>query len=104
MPSITHILVVKLLSGGKSIREINQETGWGIRRLEEIRRKIRNNPNLQKEILATGVTCPQNDCSAWSARDLKRVTAPDRPSDEVLAEELGRSIRAIRAMRHRLRT
>ena len=103
MPSSTYVLAVKLISEGKSVREVAQETGWGIKRLEGVQRKLRD-ANFQKEVLSTGATSPQNDRNIWSAWDLKRATASDRPSDRVLAEELGRSIRAIRGMRHRLRT
>lgn len=48
------------------------------------------------------VTKPRNDGSEWPSGDLSKITAEDRPSDEVLANQLGRTVGAIRGMRHRL--
>lgn len=48
------------------------------------------------------VTRPRNDGSEWPSGDLSKIMAADRPSDEVLADQLGRTVGAIRGMRHRL--
>ncbi len=45
---------------------------------------------------------PRNNGSEWPSGDLTKITASDRPSDEVLARDLGRTVGAIRGMRHRL--
>ena len=44
-------------------------------------------------------TTPSNDREEWTTKDIRRITSSRRPSDEELAEELGRSVGAIRAMR-----
>ncbi len=41
-----------------------------------------------------------NHREVWTTRDIKRIHAKSRPSDEALAEELGRTVEAIRAMRN----
>lgn len=42
---------------------------------------------------------PRNQNEEWSIRDINAVTDPNRPSDESLSEQLGRSVGAIRSMR-----
>jgi len=41
----------------------------------------------------------KNQGQEWTIRELQRITAIDRPTDGVLAKELGRSVSAIRSMR-----
>lgn len=42
---------------------------------------------------------PNNHGQEWTTRDIRRINAARRPSDEELATELGRTVGAIRAMR-----
>jgi ParB family chromosome partitioning protein len=42
---------------------------------------------------------PRNHGDEWSLADVQRITAVGRPSDQVLAKQLGRTVSAIRAMR-----
>ena len=42
---------------------------------------------------------PKNHRDQWTTGDLKRIVATDRPSDEELSVQLGRSVDAIRTMR-----
>lgn len=42
---------------------------------------------------------PRNHRQEWTMRDIRRIHARNRPSDEELASELNRSVVAIRAMR-----
>lgn len=42
---------------------------------------------------------PNNHGQEWTPRDLNRISSPSRPSDDVLAKELGRTPGAIAAMR-----
>jgi ParB family transcriptional regulator, chromosome partitioning protein len=44
-------------------------------------------------------TEPNNHGEEWTSRDIRRINAVRRPSDEELAVELGRTVGAIRAMR-----
>lgn len=48
------------------------------------------------------VGAPRNANEVWPAGDVKKILAADRPSDEELARELGRTVTAIRAMRSRM--
>ncbi len=45
---------------------------------------------------------PNNHGQEWTTRDINRITAKDRPSDEVLAKELGRTAGAIAVMRSKM--
>lgn len=45
---------------------------------------------------------PDNHGEEWSLRHVEKITADDRPSDEVLSVELGRTVGAIRAMRFKM--
>jgi len=47
---------------------------------------------------------PDNHGDEWSLRHIDKITASDRPSDEVLAVELGRTVGAIRAMRSKMQS
>jgi ParB family chromosome partitioning protein len=40
-----------------------------------------------------------NEGQEWTVTDMRRITSTDRPSDSILATELGRTVPAIRAMR-----
>lgn len=42
---------------------------------------------------------PRNHNEEWTVRDIGRITDSNRPSDEVLSKELGRTVSAIRGMR-----
>tara|TARA_B100000745_G_scaffold298646_1_gene247750 strand:+ start:13935 stop:14975 length:1041 start_codon:yes stop_codon:yes gene_type:complete len=42
---------------------------------------------------------PRNHNAEWSSRDIEAITNSDRPSDESLSKQLGRSVAAIRSMR-----
>lgn len=41
----------------------------------------------------------QNHRQEWTVAEIKRITSPNRPSDERLSQELGRTVAAIRIMR-----
>ncbi|MDB5265357.1 MAG: parB-like partition protein [Parcubacteria group bacterium] len=45
---------------------------------------------------------PRNHGGEWPAGDLTKITADDRPSDEELSKQLGRTVGSIRGMRSRL--
>jgi ParB/RepB/Spo0J family partition protein len=45
---------------------------------------------------------PNNHGQEWTTRDIARITANDRPSDKVLARELGRTTGAIAVMRSKM--
>ncbi|MBI4098747.1 MAG: ParB/RepB/Spo0J family partition protein [Candidatus Magasanikbacteria bacterium] len=49
--------------------------------------------------LTPGYSEPGNNRTEWTTKDIQRINAPGRPSDQVLAVELGRSVAAIRVMR-----
>lgn len=53
---------------------------------------------------SVGNTRPQaaNHRQEWTTRDIARITASDRPSDEVLAQQLGRTPSAIAVMRSKI--
>ena len=45
---------------------------------------------------------PNNHGQEWTTRDLNRITAKDRPSDDILSGELGRTRAAIAGMRSKI--
>lgn len=47
----------------------------------------------------SGSEAPSNHGQEWTTKDIRRINAPRRPSDEELAVELGRSVSAILGMR-----
>lgn len=56
-------------------------------------------PIRSAPLLSNLVDNPDNHGEEWSLRHIDMITASDRPSDEVLATKLGRTVGAIRVMR-----
>ena len=50
-----------------------------------------------------GAAHQQNARTDWTIVQCDRITDPNRPCDRVLAQELGRTVRAIQIQRSRLR-
>ncbi|MEO6536195.1 MAG: ParB/RepB/Spo0J family partition protein [Candidatus Paceibacterota bacterium] len=61
------------------------------------RTPVRSIPNLSNI-----VDDPDNHGDQWSLRHIEMITANDRPSDDMLATKLGRSVAAIRGMRSKM--
>jgi ParB family chromosome partitioning protein len=57
------------------------------------------NSVLSRSVSAVYRPAPNNQGSEWTTGDLQAIVDPKRPSDEVLARQLGRSVAAIRSMR-----
>lgn len=93
------------------VRKMNSEERAAIARaLNELEMQVRLARNLftsgkrpeatPKPTLAYSGRAPgRNARDVWPSSDIAKILAPDRPSDEALARELGRTIGAIRAMR-----
>jgi ParB/RepB/Spo0J family partition protein len=100
------VWVRKLAEDAASIkRSKRHHVTAGLADLKEAIRLVENALNasafLQREepeAPTDGVNA-RNHGDEWSLKDVQRITAVGRPSDEVLAKGLGRTVSAIRAMR-----
>jgi len=67
--------------------------------LRSLRNTLEKNHADSKSASYGNAGAPRNASEVWPAGHVKKIMAEDRPSDEVLARELGRTVGAIRAMR-----
>lgn len=77
-----------------------------IEKLEMDLELLKNQLELTSNIMVSRSVSPvadskstENKGQEWTVADIQRITSANRPSDEVLASELGRTISSIRAMR-----
>ncbi len=75
--------------------------------VRSLRATVQTVASVSSETSATrrggNIQSKRNHGEEWTSRDIRRITARDRTSDEELAEELGRTPTAIRAMRAQVR-
>jgi hypothetical protein len=80
----------------RNVKKINETNRRWRRKNKEARNRYRKDNYRRTVINAT------HSGERWLTRHLSRITAVDRPCDEVLSKELGRSVQAIQDMRYKL--
>jgi ParB/RepB/Spo0J family partition protein len=74
-----------------------------LQKLEDEARKLREIVNNNSVMTVPRTTSSYDEASnqgqEWTGKEIRRINSTNRPSDDVLAHELGRSVAAIRTMR-----